>query len=176
MDTYAIVLYFDDVTNASINEIIKNVAIISGNNYMVEVNIPPHITIGSFLSGDYSELCKGIENIVDHIERGTVKFDSIKAFEPRVMFMSPINDTILEQLNELVHDQFLKNFLPADNDNYLPENWIPHCALAVRLSMEQFEKAMIIKNRIKFPIFAEIQKIALAKCNPYKEITVWDIR
>ena len=46
----------------------------------------------------------------------------------------------------------------------------------MNFSMEQFEKAMIIKNRIKFPIFAEIQKIALAKCNPYKEIAVWDIR
>ncbi|MBR2037332.1 MAG: hypothetical protein IKA09_06330, partial [Lachnospiraceae bacterium] len=45
MDTYAVVLYFDAVTDRKLKKIIENIALISGNNYMIDVNIPPHITI-----------------------------------------------------------------------------------------------------------------------------------
>lgn len=47
MDTYAIVLYFDDVSTDTFKEIIKNVALISNNNYMIDVNIPPYKYIGT---------------------------------------------------------------------------------------------------------------------------------
>ena len=34
---------------------------------------------------------------------------------------------------------------------------------------------MTIQKNIDFPIIANVQKIALARCNPYKEIKVWEI-
>lgn len=143
---------------------------------MIDVNIPPHITIGSFFSDEYTNLLAIVENFAKHIEEFDVKFDKINAFEPRVLFSSPIKDAYLKQLNILVHDTFLKHVAPADNENYTPEKWIPHCALAVRLDKEQYKKAMIIGKSIEFPIVAKVQKVALAKCNPYKEIKVWEIK
>ena len=176
MDTYAIVLYFDDVSNNTFKEIIKDVALISNNNYMIDVNIPPHITIGSFSSDDYVNLLAIVEDFTKHIEEFDVKFDKINTFEPRVLFASPIKDAHLMRLNILVHDTFLKHVTPADNENYTPDKWIPHCALAVRLDKEQLKKAMIIEKSIKFPIVAKVQKVDLARCNPYKEIKVWEIK
>lgn len=76
----------------------------------------------------------------------------------------------------MVHDILLNHVIPADNENYTPEKWIPHCALAIRLNKEQFEKAMIIEKSIDFPIVAKVQKVAFARCNPYKEIKVWEIK
>lgn len=176
MDTYAIVLYFDEISNDTFKEIIKNVALISNNNYMIDVNIPPHITIGSFFSDECTNLLTIVEDFVKHIEKFDVKFDKISAFEPRVLFASPIKDANLMRLNTLVNDTFLNHAMPADNENYTPEKWIPHCALAVRLDKEQFEKAMIIEKSIDFPIVVKVQKVALARCNPYKEIKVWEIK
>lgn len=175
MDTYAVVLYFDAATSDTIKKEIENVAVISENSYMVDVNIPPHITIGSFFSEGHADLLKAVENFAKTIERFDVKFDRIKAFEPKVLFLSPIKDTHLERLNTLIHEALLKDYPPADNENYRPEKWIPHCALAVRLDKEQFQKVKMVEEKIELPMVANVQKAALAKCNPYKEIAVWDI-
>lgn len=175
MDTYAVVLYFDAVANDTLNKIIENIAVISNNNYMVDVNIPPHITIGSFLSDGYTSLLGMVENFAQNIENFEVKFDEIRAFEPRVLFASPMKNSYLEQLNILIHEKLLKCFPAADNEYYTPTKWIPHCALAVRLDIEQFQKAKAVEEKIELPMIAKVQKVALARCNPYKEIKVWEI-
>lgn len=175
MDTYAIALYFDKVSADTLQGIINNVALISNNNYMIDVNIPPHITIGSFLSDECSGIMTIMEDFVKHLVAFDVEFDKINAFEPRVLFASPIKDAYLMRYNRLVHDLFSKHFMPADNEYYTPDKWIPHCALAVKLDKAQFKKAMTIQKNIDFPIIANVQKIALARCNPYKEIKVWEI-
>ena len=142
---------------------------------MIDVKIPPHITIGSFLSEGYADLLKVVGDFAKTMERFDVNFDEIRAFEPKVLFASPVKDTYLERLNILIHEALLKDYPPADNENYTPEKWIPHCALAVRLDKEQFQKAKAIEDKIEFPMVAKVQKVALARCNPYKEIAVWDI-
>lgn len=175
MDTYAVVLYFDAATNDTLTNVIENIAMISKNNYMVDVKIPPHITIGSFFSDGHADLVAVVENFAKTIESFGVKFNEIRAFEPKVLFLSPVRDTHLERLNILIHEALLKDYLPADNENYMPEKWIPHCALAVRLDEAQFQKTKAVAEKIELPAVAKVQKIALARCNPYKEIAVWDI-
>lgn len=175
MDTYAVVLYFDPVTDDTLKKIIKDIAEISNNNYMVDVNIPPHITIGSFLSDGSDGLIGIIENFAKSIETFEVKFDGIGVFEPRVLYASPIKSGYLAHLNERINEVLLKQLQPADNGYYTPEKWIPHCALVVRLDERQFQKAKTIEEKIELPMIAKVQKVALAKCNPYKEIEVWGI-
>lgn len=175
MDTYAVVLYFDAGANDTFKAIINDMAIAASNYYMIDVNIPPHITVGSFLSDDHVEMQSRIEEIKNHLEGFTLTFDCMKAFEPHVLFASPIKDSNLDHTNRLVHEAFLENFIPADQNNYLPENWIPHCALAVKLDRNQLDKAMAIGKRLRFPIFAEVEQIALTRCNPYREIAIWNI-
>lgn len=173
MDTYAVVLYFDAVTDRKLKKIIENIALISGNNYMIDVNIPPHITIGSFLSDEADLLLEMVEVFSKSISAFEVEFEEIRAFEPRVLFASPNKEEYLERLNVLIHETFCNNFLPADNEYYTPAKWVPHCALAVRLDKEQFQK--VVTRQIELPANAKVEKIALARCNPYKEIAVWEI-
>ena len=176
MDTYAVVLYFDAATNDTLKKVIKNIAAISKNRYMIDVKIPPHITIGSFFSDGHADLLAVLDKFANTIESFEVKFNGIRAFEPKVLFLSPVKDTHLKQLNILLHETLLKDYPPADNENYIPEKWIPHCALAVRLDEAQFQKAKSIAEKTELPAVAKVQKIALARCNPYKEIAVWDIK
>ena len=175
METYAVVLYFDAGANDAFKTIIHDMAVAASNDYMIDVNITPHITVGSFLSDDHVEMLSRVEEITKHLERFSLTFDCIKAFEPHVLFASPIKDLNLDHANRLVHEAFLTDYIPADHNHYLPENWIPHCALAVKLDRNQLDKAMEIGKRLRFPISAEVEKIALAKCNPYREIAIWNI-
>ena len=64
---------------------------------------------------------------------------------------------------------FVPHFAPGDNRNYLPENWVPHVALAVKLTHEQFEKGMeFLKDQNVDNV--KIVSIGLAKCNPYTPV------
>lgn len=175
MDTYAIVLYFDDTTNKIIGNIIERAASLSGNNYMLDINIPPHVTLGCFFSDEQANLLEKIELFTKDITPFEVTFHSIGAFEPYVLFASPVKDECLTQLNALLHESLLNSHEPAENANYLPDRWMPHCSLAVRLDAEQFAKAKVIESEIDLPFTALVTKIALAKCNPYNVMATWNI-
>lgn len=175
MDTYAIVLYFDDTTNKIIGNMIERTATLSGNSYMLDINIPPHVTLGCFFCGEQSDLLEKIESFVKSVTPFKVTFHSTGAFEPYVLFASPVKDECLTQLNALLHESLLNSYKPAENTNYLPNKWMPHCSLAVRLDAEQFVKAKAIEAEIDFPFTALVTKIALAKCNPYNEVAIWKI-
>ena len=175
MDTYAIVLYFDDATNKIIGNVIERAAVLSGNSYMLDINIPPHVTLGCFFSDEQSDMLKKVEPFTKNITPFEVTFHSIGAFEPYVLFASPVKDECLTQLNALLHESLLNSYKPAENANYLPDRWMPHCSLAVRLDAEQFAKAKAIESEIDLPFTARVTKIALAKCNPYNEVATWNI-
>lgn len=175
MNTYAIVLYFDEGTNKIIDKTIKRAAALSGNNYMLDINIPPHITLGCFYSDRHVNLVEKVESFAKSLSPFEVTFNAIGAFEPYVLFASPIKDDHLTQLNALLHESLLNHYEPAENANYLPDKWMPHCSLAVRLDAEQFAKVKTIEAEIELPFTAQVTKIALAECNPYNEIAIWNI-
>ncbi len=175
MDTYAIVLYFDEITTAKLNQAIKAVSDASNNSYMIDTKIPPHITIASFYSDDQEKITKATSDFASTVEKSEVLFEEIKKFVHRVLFVSPKRDKYLNDLNAKVNQILVSDFQPADNENYLPEKWVPHCALAVRLDAIQLQKAEKVAKEIQLPFSAKIEKMALAKCNPYQEICVWQI-
>lgn len=175
MKDYAVVLYFDEKTSEEIHKIIENVAVWSGNSYMIETGIPPHITIGAFSSEDETGLMERTGEFVKDFSGGDVEFCGIKAFEPKVLFLSPVKNEYLSMANRRVNQLMEGFFPPADHNNYLPEYWVPHCALATRLEEEQMKAAREKVSSLPLPVTARAVKVCLARCNPYKEITVWEL-
>ena len=154
---------------------IERTTALSGNSYMLDINIPPHVTLGCFFSDEQSDLLEKVGAFAKNITPFEVTFDAIGAFEPYVLFASPIKDAYLAELNNSLHELLLDNYEPAENANYLPSKWMPHCSLAVRLDAKQFAKAKAIEAEIDLPFTARVTKIALAKCNPYNEVATWNI-
>ena len=175
MDTYAIVLYFDNTTNKIIGNMIERTAVLSGNSYMLDINIPPYVTLGCFFSDEQANLYERVESFAKGVTPFEVTFHTIGAFEPYVLFASPIKDAYLAELNNSLHELLLDNYEPAENANYLPDRWMPHCSLAVKLDAEQFAQAKVIESEIDLPFTALVTKIALAKCNPYNVMATWNI-
>ena len=173
MDMYAVVLYFDEDASSKLNRGIKGISDVSGNRYMLDVEIPPHITIGAFLCDEPTELLEKVREFAAQVKQFPVRFEKVGAFGTKVLFASPIKDECLASINVKINELLLGDFAPADNENYIPEKWIPHCALAVRLDDEQFQVAKEIQ--LEFPLVAQVEKLALARCNPYKELEIWEL-
>ena len=179
--TYAITLYFDDATSKVIKELTVQLADVTGNGFMTANSVPPHLTLGMFHANDadVGKLKTQFEDFVSTVRAGNFSFDisfsGFESFLDKVIFIKPVVDENLSKLNKLLHEKFLPHFEPADNRNYLPENWYPHIALGVKLTHEQFEKGMEFLKDQPSGRCARITTIGLACCNPYTPMLNFDL-
>lgn len=172
---YAIVLYFDKVSEEKIQTMIEEAARCSGNNYMINTKIPPHITISSITSNDEQMLLEKMEILVKGLRCGEVYWASMGVFNPYVLFLSPVLNEFLQKSCEFVNNELLSVAKAGDNGNYVPFSWVPHTAIACKLEHNELIKAFeLLQNSFK-PFGGMVNKVALAKCNPYKEIRTYNL-
>ena len=61
---YLVSLYFDDKSESKIQGLINEVAEKSGNNFMIDNNVPPHITIAAFQSDKEERVIQILDNVI----------------------------------------------------------------------------------------------------------------
>ena len=169
-------LYFDSITEQKINTLILKTADETGNKYMVDNKIPPHITISLFQYDEAIDTIIGtIENNITIFNRGNVKIAPIGIFNPNVLFLMPIvNDYLIESNKKITKIINAKNKISFDK-NYLENQWVPHISLGVKLNEDELINGvrMLVKNFEALD--TKTNRIGLAKCNPYKDIKIWEI-
>jgi hypothetical protein len=180
--TYAISLFFDDDSTQNLNSLINSIAEITGNFYVVENHIPPHITLGMFKGTKDTEqkLCEFIKKMNDDFKsdflENPIALDKLDFFKNKIAFLCSAEkkdceeNSFLYKLNKNLHNLLLPNFMPACNNLYLPENYFPHCAVASGLSSIQLKKLLQNQDKLTLPITVFSQKISLAIRRPYKII------
>ncbi|GBU27450.1 hypothetical protein R84B8_00982 [Treponema sp. R8-4-B8] len=170
---YAVVFYFNKTTEEKINSLILKIANETGNRYMVDNNIPPHITISLF---KYDETVDTIINIVENnistFNRNNIKIASIGMFNPNVLFLLPIMNDYLIESNKKISKIIKTNDKILLDKNYIENQWIPHISLGVKLNKNELING--IKILVEY-FEVETNKIGLVKCNPYRNIKMWEI-
>lgn len=173
---YAITLEFDKETNFRIQELIDEVAKTTGCDYMKQSKIPPHITVSALISDNEEALLLEMESIAKSMKKDDVFFASIGVFNPLVIYLSPIMNKFLWNTCCTVNERLLKYAEVGNKGRYLPNQWVPHAAIAVKLTPEALKKAFAIVQE-KFTAFcATAEKIVLARAVPYKEICSWNLK
>ena len=156
---YLVSLYFDDKAAVRIESFINKVSEKSGNTFMTDNNVPPHITIASFQTNEEEKVIKILDERIREINRGIITWASIGIFKSSVNIYEGIS---------LIENISISKY-------YLPFQWMPHTTIAKKLAKEELILAFeeLEKN---FNIFSgEITKIALSKTNPYEDIIVWNL-
>ncbi|MBQ4014679.1 MAG: hypothetical protein II610_05455 [Treponema sp.] len=195
--TYAISLCLDDGAAAGLVAAQKRLADICGNSFLLEHSVPPHVTLGAFHAepGALSALQNAFDDFA--MSAGDVlggkglvlEFGGADCFLDKVVFLAAKKDSqsfaCVKRLNEILHQKFLPLFRAGDNRNYLPERWLPHAALAVKLTPVQFEKcapllglssaqsggaSFGLANGFALPQSGRVAALSLALCKPYKEL------
>ncbi len=167
---YLVSLYFDEQTSKTISKLMKSVAVKSGNNYMLEKNIPPHLTIASAELCEVEYIISKIENCVKNYHQGQVEFVSIGSFKPHVLFLTPV-------LNEFLHNLSVdvNKALGQQNSKYLPFNWLPHTTIARTLSEEQMMTAFRVLQANFTPFTGRVIGVGLAENRPFRDVKVWNL-
>ena len=94
---YLISIYFDEKTNKKIQQYINQVAEKTGNTFMLDGNVPPHITISAFETRQEEKVIEVLEKVVQNLTPGKLQWASVGQFFPYVIFLAPV-------LNEYLHE------------------------------------------------------------------------
>lgn len=197
--TYAVSLYFDDASAEQLRLATERVSLAACNDYMTEHAVPPHITLGMFhaaenelpllkkVFADFADKAGVTDNNVPTRAKALQKhyvfsFAGVKSFYDKVIFLYPAEEAAayFKELNSILHEMFLPHFEAGGNRNYLPYNWFPHVALAVKLNHIQFQKGFeeaqrLFENGTLAESTIKIASLGLARCKPYTEISNFSI-
>lgn len=173
---YLISAYFDNNTNKRIQSFINRIAEKTGNSFMTENNVPPHMTISSVEARDVELLVPHISELRDKLHRGKVQLVSVGMLLPYVMYITPVLNEFLLDLSKQVYDVIPKNPEVTVSKYYKPMQWLPHVTLAKKLSKEQMQTAFSIMQESFAPIEGEIISIGLAKTNPHVDVLKFDLK
>ena len=170
--TYAVSLHFSQKVNEIVISTLQAIADETGNRFMIENKIPPHITIGAFHAAreEEAKLLQHVEEFAQGQKAGRVQFSQIGNFNGKVLFLKPEKNLFLSEINKNLHTLLLPAFEKAENGYYLPDIWFPHTTLATRLNQNQFSAAKEIAKIISLPLEAPIEELAVYQCSPFLEL------
>ena len=172
--TYAIAVEFDIESTEKIRQKIIKIVQSNINPYMLNNRISPHLTISLFEIGDEILLNKRLEDICLKVSKERIQISGVGMFEPKVVYYEPIMSDFLIGLNKVITSMLVESGIKPDQ-YYLPGKWVPHIALGVQLTLDELIKAIDIIKKDFQPFDVVIEKIVLARCNPYKEIVQYTI-
>lgn len=113
-------------------------------------------------NSDFNEYTKELIN-------GEVTFASIGQFGSKVLYLAPIMNEMLLHNHDAINKMIYNADITDENENYIKNQWQPHCTLAMDLE----EKAMIAAMKVIIqdfkPITAKIKSVLLVETDPYLE-------
>jgi len=172
---YLLSLYFDEKTNKKIQSYMNYVADCSGNTYMIDKEIPPHITLAVFDAGiDRAELIERLDKVLSVGAPGELQWVSVGVFLPQVLFLVPVLNEYLHNLSVGVCDALAACNHTYVQNCYRPFNWLPHTTVGRTLSDSQMRKAFVILQKNFAPFQGRVVRIGLSEAAKKKEIKCWN--
>jgi 2'-5' RNA ligase len=159
---YAVIALFDNHTENLIKEVWQELHERELSFYAAEVkNRIPHITLASYNSLEKERIISLMGEVYENESSVDITFKTIGSFlKSGALFLSPTVTEELLTFHSNFHVQF-KTFNDNPNSLYLPDNWIPHCTIANKLSRDKLTEAYdYCLQRIE-TIKGEIVEIAL---------------
>ena len=170
---YLISIYFDEQTDKIIRNYIRQVSVSTGNRFMIDNRIPPHITISAFETKNEEQVIHNLKEITKHMQTGFIQWATVGQFFPYVIYLAPVLSKYLHDLSDEIYSGLSNieniNFSPY----YRPFQWFPHTTIGKQLAFDEMKKAFDVLQGTFAPFSGQVVRIGLAKTNPYTEI--WEI-
>ena len=172
---YLISIYFDENTEKRLQGFIKSVANATGNTFMLDNHVPPHITVAAVETKYEDLLLHRVQELVKQIEIGEIQFVSAGTFHSQVIFTQPVLNEYLHKMIEIFVQELSQMEETICSPYYQPFHWLPHCTIGKQLSQEQMLQAFEVMQKQFVPVDAKVVRIGVAKTNPHRDIKVWEL-
>jgi hypothetical protein len=167
---YLLSVYFDESTNRRLQRYIDLIGEKTGNRFMSEHCVPPHMTISSIEARNVDILTEPFLQLRGKIQSGKIIIASVGQLLPYVFYAAPVWNEYLAMLSGQIYRQFGDIPETTISKYYQPGSWLPHITLAKTLTKEQMQLALSVMQD-QFQVFeATVIEIGLAKVNPHEDV------
>ena len=173
---YLVSIYFDEKTNKKIQRYIDQVAEKTGNTFMLDGNVPPHITVSAFETQDEAAVIQVLEDIVKKLCSSQLTWVTVGQLFPYVIYTAPVFNKYLQEMSISIYNALSQVAGIKMSPYYQPYQWIPHTTIGKTLSKQQMQVAFEVMQN-SFGMFqGEVVRIGLAKPNPHRDIINWELK
>ncbi len=172
---YLISVYFDEKTDAKLQNSIDKVAQKTGNTFMLDNHVPPHITVGAVETKCEDKLLACMDALVKEMKTGSINFVSVGSFSSQVVYVQPVLNAYLHNLSVVLDQEVGQIEETICSPYYQPFSWLPHCTIAKQLSKEQQLQAFEVLQNSFVQMNGKVVRIGVAKTNPHRDIKVWEL-
>lgn len=167
---YLISAYFDEETNRTLTRYRNMVADRTGNTFMMDNHVPPHITLASIEARSAEVLRAQFRFWEGQLVEGEVQFVSLGQLLPYVMYVTPVLNEYLMELSQTIFQAMSDIPETRMSKYYQPYSWLPHVTIGKKLDTEQMRIAFEVMQENFVPFHGTITEIGLAKVNPHEEL------
>lgn len=171
---YLVSLYFDNKTEKQIQSYIDDVAHMCGNLFMIDNNVPPHMTISAFETLHEELVVEALECTISKFKTNKIEWVTVGIF-PTVIFIQPVLSEYLHNLSSTIYESIVNVPDTKVNKYYKPFSWLPHATIAKQLSEEEMRKAFDVLQKNFGTFEGEVVRIELAKKKPFRVIASWEL-
>lgn len=173
---YLISIYFDDTTNKKIQRYIDIVAERTGNRFMTDGKVPPHMTISAFETRDEKKVQELLRGKFADLPQGEITWCSIGTFLPYVIYLSPVLNEYLSKLSKEIYDTLSGMDRVEISKFYQPFQWFPHATIGKKLTKEEMKIAFDVLQDNYGMFGSKVTHIGLAKPNPHRDLICMELK
>jgi len=176
MPDYAVIVYFDHESEVTIHKIQSEVSRVTGNTYLSDNTILPHITLALFSKESCQEILDDLASLAPELRDISISLSSIGIFNstPAVVNLLPVVSDDLIRIHKILTEK-LSLYISDFNPYYVRANWVPHCAVAVNICPDELPGAIETTCRMFTPMTCTLRTLSLVECDPYKNLAAWEI-
>ena len=167
---YLISAYFDQRTTKILQKLIDRIARETGNTFMTQNHVPPHLTISAIEARNVEVLVPAMDALQGKIECGPVQFVSVGQLLPYVCYAMPVLNRYLQELAVQVYEAVQNIPETSVSRFYQPMSWLAHVTLGKTLDKEQMRTAFCVLQESFSPFEGQITQLGLAKVNPHEDV------
>lgn len=166
---YLITLYFDEKTSKELHKWIASVAEKTGNEFMTENQVPPHMTLGAFEAPD-EEMAGRLFQEMSFPAAGEVQLVSVGSFMPQVLYVSAVYSEYLHELSRRVDSILTREEAVQIRASYRPFSWFPHVTIGKQMTTEALAQAFAVMQKSFHVIKGKVVRVGLSRTNPYQDL------
>lgn len=172
---YLISIYFDEKTNRKLGRYMNQIAKETGNTFMIDHHVPPHMTLLSIEAKNVEILVPAFESLQETLKTGEIHFVSVGQMLPYVMYVTPVLNEYLLNMSKTFFEIYCKIPETSISKYYQPFSWLPHVTLGKTLDKEQMRKAFTILQDSFAPFRATVTEIGLSSVNPHRDVMRFEL-
>ena len=164
---YVVEFLFDPQSEHAIHSLWDKLSEQSLPNFLRDHHIRPHMTLAVYDNIAIHVAERHLAELCTRFKPFSVLLNTLGTFysSDNVIFTAPVYSDKLKNIHAAFHQKFAQ-FVSYVHPHHVPQNWQPHCTLAMHFSDTQFLKAFDMIRKEFHPLEVTIDTVALYKYDP----------